>query len=201
MNLPNKLTVLRIILTPVFMLTLLWPFPHHLIVALLIFVFASVTDAVDGNYARKHGLVTDFGKFLDPLADKMLTTAAFLGFIQLDIGTGVVWIAFIVLFREFLISSLRLTAVSSGGAVIAANKWGKAKTISQMVAIITALVAEYFKYLDIEYFRFFGEFLGGGIIIALDVLVDVCLWISAVLTIVSGVIYLVENKKFVDTGK
>ena len=201
MNLPNKLTVLRIILTPVFMLTLLWPFPHHLIAALLIFVFASVTDAVDGNYARKHGLVTDFGKFLDPLADKMLTTAAFLGFIQLGIGTGVVWIAFIVLFREFLISSLRLTAVSSGGAVIAANKWGKAKTISQMVAIITALVAEYFKYLDIEYFHFFGEFLGGGIIIALDVLVDVCLWISAVLTIVSCVIVLVVNNKFVDTGK
>ena len=146
MNLPNKLTVLRIILTPIFLACLLIPFPHHMLVAAIIFIGASITDAIDGNYARKHNLVTDFGKFLDPLADKMLTTTALLGFIALGIGNGVVIIAFIVLFREFLISSLRLTAVSSGGTVIAANIWGKLKTITQMVSIITAMVFEYFKY-------------------------------------------------------
>ena len=94
MNLPNKLTVLRIILTPVFMLTLVWEFPFHYLVSMLIFIGAALTDLFDGKIARKRGLITDFGKFLDPLADKMLTTAAFLGFIALDIGYGAVWIAF-----------------------------------------------------------------------------------------------------------
>ena len=106
MNLPNKLTVLRIILTPIFMLSLVWQFSYHYIVALFVFIFASLTDFFDGKIARQQGIVTDFGKFLDPLADKMLTTSAFLGFIALGIGDGAVWIAVIVLFREFLVSSL-----------------------------------------------------------------------------------------------
>ena len=89
MNLPNKLTVLRLIMTPFFLLALLVEFPHHMLVALILFAAASITDYIDGNMARKHNLVTDFGKFLDPLADKMLTTAAFLGFIQLGIGVGI----------------------------------------------------------------------------------------------------------------
>ena len=117
------------------MAAMLIEFEHHFLVALILFAAASVTDLIDGKMARKHNLITDFGKFLDPLADKMLTTAAFLGFIELQIGHGITWIAFIVLLREFLITSLRL--ISSGkGKVIAANMWGKCKTVSQMFAIV-----------------------------------------------------------------
>ena len=201
MNLPNKLTILRIILTPIFLVCFLVDFPHHMLAALLIFIGASITDAIDGNYARKHNLVTDFGKFLDPLADKMLTTTAFLGFIYLNIGSGIVVITFIVIFREFLISSLRLTAVSSGGKVIAANIFGKLKTITQMTAIITAMTVEYFKYLDATYFNFFDKFLNGNILLALNILTDVTLWVSAILTVYSGIVYLIENKKCIDTTK
>ena len=125
MNTPNKLTIGRIIATPFFMAALMIDFPYHYTVALILFIAASLTDMIDGKMARKYNMITDFGKFLDPLADKMLTTAAFLGFIKMDIGWQVTWIAFIVLFREFLISSLRLVVVSSGGKVIAANIWGK----------------------------------------------------------------------------
>lgn len=199
MNLPNKLTVLRIILTPIFMLTLVWDFPFHYFVALLIFIGASLTDMFDGKIARKRGLVTDFGKFLDPLADKMLTTSAFLGFIALDIGDGIVWIAFIVLFREFMVSSIRLIAVSSGGKVIAANIWGKLKTVFQMIAIIFALTAKQF----VEVLTMFAvptEII--GIISAvLSVATTVLLWISAILCVISGVIYLVDNKNFVSDAK
>ena len=123
------------------MAALMIDFPYHYTVALILFIAASLTDMIDGKMARKYNMITDFGKFLDPLADKMLTTAAFLGFIKMDIGWQVTWIAFIVLFREFLISSLRLVVVSSGGKVIAANIWGKCKTVSQMVGIIFALAA------------------------------------------------------------
>jgi len=199
MNLPNKLTVLRIILTPIFMLTLVWNFPFHYLVSLLIFIGASLTDLLDGKIARKRGLVTDFGKFLDPLADKMLTTAAFLGFIALDIGYGAVWIAFIVLFREFMVSSIRLIASTSGGKVIAANIWGKLKTVFQMVAIIFALTAKQFTEIlamlsvKAEILNAFSSVLG--------VATSVLLWISAILCVISGVIYLIDNKDFVSQTK
>ncbi len=199
MNLPNKLTVLRIILTPIFMLTLVWNFPFHYLVSLLIFIGASLTDLMDGKIARKRGLVTDFGKFLDPLADKMLTTAAFLGFIALDIGYGAVWIAFIVLFREFMVSSIRLIASTSGGKVIAANIWGKLKTVFQMVAIIFALTAKQFTEIlamlniKAETVNIFSSVLG--------VATSVLLWISAILCVISGVIYLIDNKDFVSQTK
>ena len=199
MNLPNKLTVLRIILTPIFMLTLVWKFPFHYGVSLLIFIAASITDLLDGKIARSRGLVTDFGKFLDPLADKMLTTAAFLGFIALDIGYGAVWIAFIVLFREFMVSSIRLIASTSGGKVIAANIWGKLKTVSQMVAIIFGLTAKQFTEIlamlsvKEETVNLFSS--------ALGVATSVLLWISAILCVISGVIYLIDNKDFVSQTK
>lgn len=192
MNLPNKLTVARIIATPFFMLALLWEFPYHYAAALFLFIAASLTDLLDGKIARSRGLVTNFGKFLDPLADKMLTTAAFLGFIKIGFGTGITWIAFIVLFREFLIASLRLTVVSSGEAkVIAANIWGKLKTVTQMAAIIYViallLVSEIFEL--------------GSAYSVLKVIGDILLWASAVLCIISGGIYLYQNKEFVDPTK
>ena len=191
MNLPNKLTLIRMILTPFFLITLLINFPYHYAVSLLIFIVASITDYLDGNIARRQGIVTSFGKFLDPIADKMLTTAAFLGFIVLGIGKGVVWITFIVLLREFIVASVRMVAVSSGGKVIAANIWGKLKTVAQMVAIIFAITAEQLK-----------EFVKLDVLSAsLDIATDILLWISAILCVISGVIYLIDNKEFIDTTK
>lgn len=199
MNLPNKLTVIRMIMTPFFLIALLLNFPCHYLVALVIFSVASYTDYLDGKIARKQGIVTSFGKFLDPIADKMLTTSAFLGFILLDIGYGVVWITFIVLFREFLVASVRMVAVSSGGKVIAANIWGKLKTVAQMVAIIFALTASQTS----EFLVSFGvkaDIIERAVPM-LNVVTSVLLWISAVLCIISGVIYLIDNKEFIDTTK
>ena len=191
MNLPNKLTLIRMIMTPFFLVALLLDFPFHYLIALAIFSVASYTDYLDGSIARKQGIVTSFGKFLDPIADKMLTASALLGFMVLDIGWGTVWITFIVLLREFVVASVRMVAVSSGGKVIAANIWGKLKTVVQMVAIIFAMTAEQFKAL------FTFPVLNG----ILDILTSVFLWISAVLCVISGVIYLIDNKEFIDTTK
>ena len=191
MNLPNKLTVLRICMTPFFLMALLIEFPHHYLVAFILFAAASITDMIDGNIARSRNLITDFGKFLDPLADKMLTTAAFLGFIKLGLGMGIVWITFIVLIREFLITSLRL--ISAGkGTVIAANIWGKAKTVSQMFAIILTILGQYILSLVSGV---------GALNTVVNIVTKVSLWISAVLTVISGVVYMVQNAKFIDPQK
>lgn len=190
MNLPNKLTVARLIMAPIFLATLLIEFPHHYLVALIVFCMASITDYIDGNMARKCNLVTDFGKFLDPLADKMLTTSAFLGFIHLGIGYGITWITFIVLIREFLITSLRLVSAGKGN-VIAANIWGKAKTVSQMLAVIVAIGGRYVT----------SFFENSSVACAVDIVTNIMLWISAVLTVFSGVIYVIQNKDFIDPKK
>lgn len=198
MNTPNKLTVLRIFMTPIFMAAMLIDFPHHYLVALLLFIGASVTDLIDGKMARKHNLITDFGKFLDPLADKMLTTAAFLAFIELKIGHGIVWITFIVLIREFLITSLRL--ISSGkGKVIAANMWGKCKTVSQMVAVIYVIATKYFIWL---FTLIFGQMKHLDTVIFINnIMIDIVLWVSAVMTVISGIVYVIQNKEFIDPKK
>ena len=133
MNLANKLTILRVILVPVFIafmcINTLWAN----IAGLIIFIIASITDTLDGQIARKHNMVTTFGKFADPLADKMLTTAAFLVFMEKGI-TGI-WPIFIILVREFAVSGIRLAAAAEG-EVIAASFWGKFKTVFQMVMIV-----------------------------------------------------------------
>lgn len=133
MNLPNKLTVLRIVLIPVFMGILYWGFTGAQYVALAVFILASLTDFLDGYIARRDGLVTDFGKFADPLADKMLVTAAMLWFVE--IGQMPAWVLLIVLVREFAVSGLRMIA-SDAGRVIAAGWSGKVKTASTMVCIV-----------------------------------------------------------------
>ncbi|MBE6769785.1 MAG: CDP-diacylglycerol--glycerol-3-phosphate 3-phosphatidyltransferase [Ruminococcaceae bacterium] len=193
MNLPNKLTVARIIATPVFLLFMMLDFKGHYVVALVIFIAAALTDLFDGKIARKRGIVTDFGKFLDPVADKMLTTAAFLAFLNEKDGFfGMVWIVFIVLLREFLVTSVRLVAASSGGKVIAANIWGKAKTVSQMVAIIFTITV----------MAFVGLFPAFPVLNAiLYVSASVALWISTVLCAVSGAVYLVQNGEFIKSAK
>ncbi len=191
MNLPNRLTLARIAAVPVFLILLLWQFPFHYFAALVIFVAASLTDLFDGRIARSRGLITDFGKFLDPIADKMLTTAALLGFISLGIGFGTVWITVIVLIREFSVSSIRMVAAASG-KVVAADKWGKIKTVMQMVGIIMALTFE-------EFISLFPSLLLVGTI--LRIAYNIVLWFSALLTVVSGINYLVKNKTFVDPNK
>ena len=197
MNLPNKLTVGRIILVPLFVAALLIPFPLHNIAALLIFIAASITDLLDGKIARKHNLITDFGKFADPLADKILVLSALLCFIQLGWCDCVAVI--IVLFREFTVTSIRLIAAAKG-EVIAANIWGKVKTVTQMVAIIASLVfrAAY----EVIFILLPADITGNADFCAtanqwLFWGGEALVWISTVFAIISGVIYLAQNRHFI----
>lgn len=141
MNLPNKLTLARIIIVPFFVAAMLINFPFHYAAALILFAVASITDMLDGKIARKNNLITDFGKFADPLADKILVLAALLCFIQNGLCGCLAVI--IVLFREFTVTSIRLIAASKG-KVLAANIFGKIKTVLQIVAIIAILFMQSF---------------------------------------------------------
>ena len=132
MNIANKLTLLRVFLIPVFLVVLYWGFPYSQYVALGIFILASLTDFLDGYLARSRNLITDFGKFMDPLADKVLVVTAMLWFVQTGIMPA--WAVAIVIFREFAVSGMRLIAVE-GGRVIAAGWSGKVKTVSTMVCL------------------------------------------------------------------
>lgn len=196
MNTPNKLTIARMIATPIFMaVMLIEAIPYRFLISAILFAAASLTDMIDGKMARKYNLVTDFGKFLDPLADKMLTTSAYLGFIFVFKDTVYCWhmvaIVFIVLFREFMVSSLRLVTVSSGGKVVAANIWGKLKTVSQMVGIVAALLA----------YTLISDFGITAIKDISDIVIIALFWISALLCVISGGIYLVACKDYIDPTK
>ena len=201
MNLPNKLTVARIIMTPLFMAAMLIEFLHHSLVAVLLFAVAALTDLLDGKIARARGIVTNFGKFLDPLADKMLTTSAFIAFLAKGFGTGIAWVLFIVLFREFMIASLRLVAVSSETKkVIPANIWGKIKTVTQMVAIIFGIAVLYFNESVLPLLN--GILSATNEITAvLYIVFDVLLWISTLFAVISGVIYMKDSFEFIDPSK
>lgn len=183
MNLPNKLTVLRIILTPFYLAAMLIEFPYHYFVAVAIFVIASLTDMLDGKIARKRNMITNFGKLCDPLADKMLTTAALLAF--MDLGLCNIWIVMVILTREFLVTSFRLVA-SSQGVVIAAGIWGKLKTVSQMVFSILIMLAVPFVEMFVLNFEVFS------------LVSNVLLGITAILTVVSGIKYIVDGVKVID---
>ena len=198
MNLPNKLTVARAVLTPVFMAVMLVScIPLRFTAALLIFIVASLTDLFDGRIARSRNLVTSFGKFLDPVADKMLTTAAMLGFMIIlpthSLRVQMTVITFITLFREFIVSSVRVIAmISDNKKVIAANMWGKLKTVFQMISIILGLTAYSFK-------EFFAGFTA---VFDISTIAFIVLsWIAAVFTVVSGVIYVLNNKEVLDFSK
>ncbi len=191
MNLPNKLTVLRIVLAPLFLLLAVWDFPFHTAAALAVFVLAALTDMWDGKIARARGLITNFGKFLDPLADKMLTTAAFLLFLQN--GAMSVWALMLVLTREFMVTSVRLIAAKDG-KVIAASLWGKTKTVAQFVAIIYELLA-------LEWASWQTGLLAGAALpaeaFAIPLLVgEILLWISVALTVIAGVDYVWQYREY-----
>ena len=194
MNLPNKLTLLRVFLIPFFLLCMYWKFPCHYLAALVIFSAASITDALDGKIARSRNLVTNFGKFLDPLADKVLVLAALAVFVEIpDIKVGAIPLI-IISAREFMVSGLRLLAANSG-IVVAAGMWGKLKTAFTMVAIITALV--WLSACNDFGFSFPAVFCG----IVNDWLISVLILISIVLTIISGAIYLKGYWNLIDTDK
>ena len=137
MNLPNKLTIARMAMVPLFMVALLINTPESRILSVVIFALASLTDMLDGQIARKYNMVTNFGKLMDPLADKVLTAAAMICLVEL--GDLAAWIAVVIIFREYLITGLRSVAASEN-IVVAANIWGKVKTVCQMIALMLLMV-------------------------------------------------------------
>ena len=137
MNLPNKLTIARMCMVPLFMIALMMNTPASRLIATVIFALASLTDMLDGQIARKYNTVTNFGKLMDPLADKVLTAAAMICLVEL--GDLAAWIAVVIIFREYLITGLRSVAASEN-IVVAANIWGKVKTVCQMIALMLLMV-------------------------------------------------------------
>ncbi len=194
LNVPNKLTIIRILLTPIFLAVILWEgLPHRFLIACLIFSIASITDAIDGKLARKNNQITNFGKFLDPIADKVLTTAALLAFMTM--GLCNIWIVMLVLTREFAIASIRMIA-AAGGVVIPANIWGKIKTVSQMTfTILIMLLGEVYYILA----DFNAELLAK--LPELSLISNGLLWITAILTVISGAIYIKDSIKIIDFTK
>lgn len=193
MNLPNKLTIFRIILVPIMVIVALLKIegtflniPITYWIINLIFIIASYTDHLDGKIARKNNLVTTFGKFADPLADKILVLAAML--ILVEYGKLPVWIPIIVLAREFMVSGYRLIAVEKGGEVIAANIWGKLKTVTQMIAIILS-------FLDVNSFAQFLTTKLTGYNLIINILSTVFMFVSVIATIFSGWTYMKNGKK------
>lgn len=189
MNLPNKLTVLRMIMVPFFMAAALIEFPYHYFVALGIFIIASVTDALDGHIARKNNLVTNFGKFMDPLADKILVMAALVCLVADESISAVAVI--IILAREFMVSGLRLVTAGEG-IVVAAGILGKLKTAFTMgaIVIIYALGGAFKAGLLPPDSGIAVGYIGRGLI-----------WIAALLTLISGIQYLYAYRKYIDPAK
>lgn len=172
MNLPNKLTLFRVFLIPVFVVLYLvgWRSQEMRLAAALVFIAASLTDLLDGKIARKYNLITDFGKFMDPLADKLLVVSALICLIVS--GQVYAWIVIIIVAREFTISGFRLIA-SDNGIVIAANYWGKFKTVFQMLMVIVKVLA---------FEKVYWTILG-----------DILMWIALALTVISLITYLLQN--------
>lgn len=192
MNLPNKLTIFRIILVPIMVIIPFFPIEGELfniqikwLLIALIFIIASITDKLDGYLARSRNEITTFGKFLDPIADKILVLAAMIMLVEASRLPA--WIPIIVLFREFIVSGYRLIAVEKSGNVIAASIWGKLKTVTQMVGLIIALI-------DVNPF---GKFLDGslsGINLAINIISTSMLFISVIATVFSGWNYVKNGK-------
>ena len=176
MNLPNKLTCLRMLMVPFFVAAMVLPFSNHYLWALILFIAASFTDMLDGKIARKYNLVTNFGKFMDPLADKLLVCSALICLVELKELPA--WMVIVIISREFIISGFRLVA-SDNGVVIAASYWGKFKTTFQMIAVVLLIVG----------------------IPALSMVTTAVVWIALVLTVISLVDYIAKNVNVLKEGK
>ena len=212
MNLPNKLTLLRILLVPAVIAVILIDFPFHFTVAGVLFGIAAITDALDGKIARRDNLITDFGKFADPLADKILVISVLVCFVKLGLCGAIPLI--IIIFREFTVTSVRLVAAAKG-KVIAANMWGKVKTVTQIVAIVAIFLMQ--TTMDIISLSLIGKVLPMSeynvvkimfnsnslyhdlynIFNIFDIIGQALLWIVAIITVISGVKYLVDNKEVI----
>lgn len=181
MNLPNKLTIMRVILIPFFVFFLLSPyFPAYgNYIAVAIFIVASLTDMLDGKIARKYNLVTNFGKFMDPLADKLLVCSALICFVAIPSGPMPAWVVIVIMSREFIISGFRLVA-SDAGVVIAASYWGKIKTVVQMLMSILLI------------FNFEGS--------VINIVENVFIYAAVILTVISLIDYMVKNWNVMQDG-
>ena len=190
MNLANKLTMFRVIIVPFFVFFMSAEFvPLRFLWALILFALASITDMLDGKIARKYDMVTDFGKFLDPLADKILVAAALICFVEL--GWTYAWVAFVILAREFIVSGIRLVAATSEKKkVIPANIWGKLKTAVTMVAMAVMLI------LGVH-----TEDIGLSAGFPAQTVRDVLMYLSALLTVISGVVYCYDSREYIDPSK
>jgi CDP-diacylglycerol---glycerol-3-phosphate 3-phosphatidyltransferase len=180
MNLANKLTVLRMILVPIFLIFISTNSEIGTLIATVIFIIASITDKLDGYIARSRNQITNFGKFMDPLADKLLVTSALIALVEKGVIFG--WVAMIIIAREFAVSGLR-TLAASEGLVIAASNWGKAKTVVQIVAIISGLI----------YLSFPVQWL--------NIITMISMGGSVIITIISGADYFVKNKNAIRVDK
>ena len=178
MNLPNKLTLMRVILIPFCIAFMYMDFvPGHFYIAVAIFCVASLTDMLDGKIARKYNLVTNFGKFMDPLADKLLVCSAMIALCELGRMPG--WVVIIIIAREFIISGFRLIA-SDNGIVIAASYWGKFKTVSQMAMIIVLMLNLQFA--------------------CMNIIENILIYLALALTVISLIDYIVKNKQVIFNG-
>ena len=180
MNLPNKLTLLRICLIPVFVILMLSQVSNFFLISCIIFIIASITDFLDGKIARKYNLVTDFGKLMDPLADKLLVLSALICMIEYDLVAG--WMVIIIVARELTVSILRAIAADNG-KVIAASGGGKIKTTSQMIAIILLLIGANYSNSQIV-------FVG-----------TIAMYIATIFTLYSGIDYLYKNRELFMNSK
>ena len=183
-NLPNKLTVFRIFLVPVIVFFLIYKgLENHYLYALLVFLIASYTDRLDGRIARKNGIITNFGKIMDPLADKILVVSVFICFT----ASGIVptWATVLIVCREFIVTSIRFLILEDSKKIVSANMWGKLKTISQMLTLIFILsIQSCGSLFDINLFLPY-------------IIQNVLIWISVALSVVSGIIYVLKNYKYI----
>ncbi len=179
MNLPNKITIFRVCMIPVFLVFMLVPeIPYSNYIATAVFAIACASDALDGHIARKHNLVTNFGKFMDPIADKLLVCSALICFVELSYMPA--WIVIVIIAREFIINGFRLIA-SDNGVVIAASYWGKFKTIAQMIACILLIIQLPFAWADVAE--------------------QIFIWLALVLTVVSLCEYIWKNRNVLKETK
>lgn len=184
MNTPNKLTIVRVALIPVFMALFLWGTLPGLWLSLAVFVIATATDALDGYLARKNGQVTTFGKLMDPIADKLLTFSALICFLQADVPFINAWVVIVILAREFIVTGIRLIAADEGN-VIAAGIWGKLKTVSQFIMALVAILGRIWLVT------------AGTASAGLDITLLVLVIISVGLTLYSGCDYVRQNKNMI----
>lgn len=189
MNLANKLTILRIILIPFFLIFItIKGIPYGILISIAIFIIASITDKLDGYIARSRNQVTNFGKIMDPLADKLLVTTALVCLVEYHIIPS--WIAIIIIAREFAVTGLR-TVAAAEGKVIAASKWGKAKTVTQIIAIVLALINLNYNHVSLGMLKRFITYPHKF----LNITTDTVMALAIIITIISGLDYFIKNKE------